>query len=101
MTKNYTFLLFKRIENHSVKNNKELVHKLSYLKFQNCDRFISFDVLNLFSSIPINIAKNMFEKLVSNLTFEEIKLKISNFNTIMHSQNYVFQFQNKNFEQTR
>lgn len=49
------FSFFEKFDNLSVKNNKELLSKLSKVKIANHDRPFSFDVVALFPSILIGL----------------------------------------------
>lgn len=71
-----------------MKNNIELVNRLSYVKIENNDRLIS-DVVALFPSIPIDMTLNFFFFFLKNL-LEEFNIKaeknqrIITFNKTLH-----------------
>lgn len=70
-----TFSFFRNFESLSIKNNIELVDKLSNFYFHNSDRLLSFDVIILFPSIWINITMQYFENWLDDLKIEDNKIK--------------------------
>jgi hypothetical protein len=93
------FSLFKKHDSLSVKNNIELVTKLSDVKMENNDRLISFDVVALFPSIPIETTLIFLKNWLEELKIEGEKIKeLINLTKLCMRQN-VFQFNGKYYEQ--
>ena len=95
-----TFSSFKKFESLSVKNNISLVEKLSNIEITKDNRLISFDVVALFPSIPINITISFLKIWLKELKVEDNKIdELINLTELCMSQN-VFQFNGKFYEQT-
>ena len=70
--------------NLSIKNSFELIDKISNFKINDNDLMLSFDVVSLFSKIPVHIAKSViFERLKCD---SELKIRCKlNINEIMNA----------------
>jgi hypothetical protein len=84
----------------SVKNNINLIEKLSNIKIKENEILISFDVVALFPSIPIEITIGFLKEWLNELKIEDNKIKeLINLTKLCMSQN-VFQFNEKFYEQS-
>jgi hypothetical protein len=84
----------------SVKNNINLIEKLSNNKIKENEILISFDVVALFPSIPIEITIGFLKEWLNELKIEDNKIKeLINLTKLCMSQN-VFQFNEKFYEQS-
>ena len=55
-------------KDYCVNSNKELLDKLSKYKHRNEDYCISFDVVSLFTNVPLNVTINLISsKITSNI----------------------------------
>lgn len=94
------FSSFKKFDSMSVKNNINLIEKLSNIKIKENEILISFDVVALFPSIPIEITIGFLKEWLNELKIENNKIKeLINLTKLCMSQN-VFQFNEKFYEQS-
>jgi hypothetical protein len=94
------FSSFKKFDSMSVKNNINLIEKLSNIKIKENEILISFDVVALFPSIPIEITIGFLKEWLNELKIEDNKIKeLINLTKLCMSQN-VFQFNEKFYEQS-
>ena len=77
----------------SIKNSLELTQALQHLNIQNSYKLVSFDVKNLFPSIPLSDLKIILEKLINSNNYRPIpKLSYSSINRPM-PKSKLFYFQ--------
>jgi hypothetical protein len=69
------FSSFKKFDSMSVKNNINLIEKLSNNKIKENEILISFDVVALFPSIPIEITIGFLKEWLNELKIEDNKIK--------------------------
>lgn len=65
-----------RIKSRSVKNSFEFIEKIKDIVIAIDEIMISFDVLSLFPSVPVNIALKELEKYLNGLDLEQNKKDI-------------------------
>ena len=85
----------------SIKNSLELTQALQHLNIQNSYKLVSFDVKNLFLSIPLSDLKIILEKLInSNIIDPSRNNHIRQLLDLCLNQNY-FIFNNKYYKTRR
>lgn len=69
----HIFTNFKCFDSFSIKNNVQLVKKLKIIRFESNNRLISFDVVALFLSFPINLTIHFTKTWLEQLEIEKKK----------------------------
>lgn len=85
----------------SVKSSLDLIERLRSCKLDNSDRMVSFDVINLFPSIPIDITLKILEEFLekNNIPPEQITEYLQLTDLCMNQNSFVFnnKFYKQNF----
>ena len=86
--------------NRSIKSNDEFINKISKIKLQRQYKLASFDLVNMYTNIPINKTITILEKLLhENKTLKPIAIReLIQLLKIILNQNY-FSFNNQYFIQ--
>lgn len=83
----------------SIKNTSDLINKIKHINIQENDRLISFDIVNLFPSVPVDETKDIFKNLVNNTSMtQEYKDEIITLLNVCLQHNF-YKFRDKLYVQ--
>lgn len=86
---------------HTITNTTELINKLENVKITENTKLVSFDVKDLYPSIPVTDTLNIVHKTLVNKTKNtELAIQLTNTLKVTLEQNY-FKFNNNIYRQTK